>query len=87
MPISLSDGVQHIVAADELNTEYRADEQDNLRHLELEHPVIILDQTGLWNGSRTLASIVDFDNVGDIIADSPWPAWNTRHGKSTSTTT
>lgn len=59
------------IAADELNTEYRADEQDNLRHLELEHPVIILGQAGLWNGSRTLASTVDFDNVGDIIADSP----------------
>lgn len=72
MPTSLSDGVQHIVATDELNTEYRADEQDNLRHLELEHPVIILGQAGLWNGSRTLASVVDFDNVGDIIADSPW---------------
>ena len=41
------------IAADELNTEYRADEQDNLRHLELEHPVIILGQAGLWNGSRT----------------------------------
>lgn len=60
------------IAADELNTEYRVNEQDNLRHLELEHPVIILGQAGLWNGSRALASIVDFDNVGDIIADSPW---------------
>ena len=60
------------IIADGLNTEYRADEQDNLRHLELKHPVIILGKAGLWNGSRTLASVVDFDNIGDIIADSPW---------------
>ena len=60
------------IAADDLNTEYRTDEQDNLRHLELAHPVIILGKAGLWNGSRTLASVVRFDNVGDIIADSPW---------------
>ena len=60
------------IVADGLNTEYRADEQDNLRHLGLKHPVIILGKAGLWNGSRTLASVVDFDNIGDIIADSPW---------------
>ena len=60
------------IAAYDLNTEYRTDEQDNLCHLELAHPVIILGKAGLWNGSRTLASVVDFDNVGDIIADSPW---------------
>lgn len=60
------------IAADGLNTEYRADEQDNLRHLGLDHPVIILGKAGLWDGSRTIASVVDFDNIGDIIADSPW---------------
>ena len=46
------------IAADDLNTEYRADERDNLRHLELAHPVIILGKAGLWNGSRTIASVV-----------------------------
>lgn len=60
------------IAADDLNTEYRADERDNLRHLELAHPVIILGKAGLWNGSRTIASVVRFDNIGDIISDSPW---------------
>ncbi len=35
------------IAADDLNTEYRADERDNLRHLELAHPVIILGKAGL----------------------------------------
>lgn len=39
------------IAADDLNTEYRADERDNLRHLELAHPVIILGKAGLWNGA------------------------------------
>ena len=60
------------IDADDLNTEYRADERDNLRHLELAHPVIILGKAGLWNGSRTIASVVRFDNIGDIISDSPW---------------
>ena len=60
------------IAADDINTEYRADERDNLRHLELAHPVIILGKAGLWNGSRTIASVVRFDNIGDIISDSPW---------------
>ena len=60
------------IAADDLNTECRADERDNLRHLELAHPVIILGKAGLWNGSRTIASVVRFDNIGDIISDSPW---------------
>ena len=60
------------ITADDLNTEYRADERDNLRHLELAHPVIILGKAGLWNGSRTIASVVRFDNIGDIISDSPW---------------
>lgn len=65
-------GAAHRCAADDLNTEYRADERDNLRHLELAHPVIILGKAGLWNGSRTIASVVRFDNIGDIISDSPW---------------
>ncbi|MBM6747396.1 hypothetical protein H6G88_08900 [Bifidobacterium ruminantium] len=60
------------IMADDLNTEYRADEQDNLQHLKLAHPVIILGKAGLWNDSRAIASVVEFDNIGDIISDSPW---------------
>lgn len=33
---------------------------------------VILGKAGLWNGSRTIASVVRFDNIGDIISDSPW---------------
>ena len=77
------------IAADDLNTEYRADERDNLRHLELAHPVIILGKAGLWNGSRTIASVVRFDNIGDIISDSPWTGMRIRDlgRNSTATTT
>ena len=60
------------IAADDLNTKCRADERDNLRHLELAHPVIILGKAGLWTVCRTIASVVRFDNIGDIISDSPW---------------
>ena len=48
------------------------DERMNLSGLGLDHPVIILGKAGLWDGTRTVASIVAFDNIGDIIADSPW---------------
>lgn len=75
------------IAADDLNTEYRADERDNLRHLELAHPVVILGKAGLWNGSRTIASVVRFDNIGTSSPTAHGPVWNTRPGRSTATTT
>lgn len=76
----LSDAIRSIDAsdtriraeADDLNAEYRMDERMNLSGLGLDHPVIILGKAGLWDGTRTIASIVAFDNIGDIIADSPW---------------
>ncbi len=58
--------------ADSLNMEYRMEERANLSGLNLGHPILILGKAGLWDGTRTVASIVDFDNIGDIIADSPW---------------
>lgn len=40
--------------------------------LELGQPVVFVGTAGLWDGRRTIASIVNMDNIGDIIADSPW---------------
>ena len=79
-PRRLSDAIRSIDAsdtriraeADDLNAEYRMDERMNFSGLGLDHPVIILGKAGLWDGTRTIASIVAFDNIGDIIADSPW---------------
>lgn len=70
-------------AVDENNAD-RRDECGNLERLELGQPVVFVGTAGLWDGRRTIASIVATDNIGDIIADS---TWNTRHGASTGTTT
>ena len=58
-------------AVDENNAD-RRDECGNLERLELGQPVVFVGTAGLWNGRRTIASIVNMDNIGDIIADSPW---------------
>lgn len=74
------------IAADELNTEYRADEQDNLRHLELEHR----SSSSVRPDSGTVAAPSPASWTSTTSATSsptaPGPVWNTRHGKSTSTT-
>lgn len=56
---------------DENNAD-RRDECGNLERLELGQPVVFVGTAGLWDGRRTIASIVAMDNIGDIIADSPW---------------
>ena len=48
------------------------DECGNLERLELDHPVVFVGTAGLWDGRRTVASVVDMNNVGEIIADGPW---------------
>ena len=58
-------------AVDENNAD-RRDECGNLERLELSQPVVFVGTAGLWDGRRTIASIVAMDNIGDIIADSPW---------------
>lgn len=58
-------------AVDENNAD-RRDECGNLERLELGQPVVFVGTAGLWDGRRTIASIVNMDNIGDIIADSPW---------------
>lgn len=58
-------------AVDENNAD-RRDECGNLERLELDQPVVFVGTAGLWDGRRTVASVVDMDNIGDIIADSPW---------------
>lgn len=56
----------------EENESYLRDECGNLERLELDHPVVFVGTAGLWDGRRTVASVVDMGNVGEIIADSPW---------------
>lgn len=83
-PRRLSDAIRSIDAsdtriraeADDLNAEYRMDERMNLSGLGLDHPVIILGKAGLWDGTRTIASIVAFDNIGGHHRRQPME----RHG-------
>ena len=39
---------------------------------DLDQPVVFVGTAGLWDGRRTVSSVVDMNNVGEIIADSPW---------------
>lgn len=56
----------------EENDACRGDERDNLEHLALDNPVAFIGTAGLWDGRRTIANVVDMDNIGDLIATSPW---------------
>lgn len=58
-------------AVDE-NDADRRDECGILERLELDQPVVFVGTAGLWDGRRTVSSVVDIDNIGEIIADSPW---------------
>lgn len=53
-------------AVDENNAD-RRDECGNLERLELGQPVVFVGTAGLWDGRRTIASIVNMDNIGDIL--------------------
>lgn len=67
-----SGDIDLLEAAVMLNDECRGDERDNLAGLELERPVVLIGEEGLWDGPRAIACTRAARNVGDIIAGSPW---------------
>lgn len=67
-----SGDIDLLEAAVMLNDECRGDERDNLAGLELERPVVLIGEEGLWDGPRAITCTSAPRNVGDIIAGSPW---------------
>ncbi|WP_052118753.1 hypothetical protein [Bifidobacterium saguini] len=59
-------------AVAEYNNEYRHDEITNLDAIRLERPIAITGKAGVWQGTRTMCSILRFDTLGDILRQAPW---------------
>ena len=50
----------------EMNNTYLDDERSNL-NVQLEHPILVIADLGLWDGRRTGYKMIPSGNIGDIL--------------------
>lgn len=45
---------------------------EELRHVPINHPVIVTGQADLWSGTKPVSAVITPSSVADIVARFPW---------------
>lgn len=45
---------------------------EELRHVPINHPVIVTGQADLWSGAKPVSAVITPSSVADIVARFPW---------------